>query len=57
MFSNLTVGIIFGIGFSAWVYGKIQRSTGGNTKNSLIGAALCGLFACLVVVTVMGMLF
>jgi hypothetical protein len=57
MFSNLTVGIILGIGFGGWVYAKMQRKTGGNTKSSLIVAGACGLVALLFAVIILGMLF
>jgi hypothetical protein len=40
--SNLTIAIIFGIGFSGWVYSKIYRSTGGNNKSAITAAAGSG---------------
>lgn len=43
-----------GIGIGGWVYSKLVRSTGGNAKNALIGAAVAGGFACLIVATVLG---
>jgi len=54
MFSNLTIGFLLGVGFAGWVYSKLMRSTGGNTKNSLIVAACAGLAAMVVVITLMG---
>jgi hypothetical protein len=57
MFSNFTIGLILGIGFGGWVYAKMQRQTGGNTKSSLIVAGACGLMALLLAVIVLGMLF
>ena len=57
MFSNLFIGVIAGIGFGGWVYGKLQRSTGGNTSSSLTGATLTALLAAAVVVTVLSILF
>ena len=53
MFSNLTVGVVFGIGFGGWVYSKLIRSTGGNTVNALTAAALGGLFVAVVVTTLL----
>lgn len=55
MFSNLTVGIIMGIGVAGWVYSKIYKRTGGNTQNSLVVAVLVGLLAAMVVVVILGM--
>jgi hypothetical protein len=54
MFSNLTIGFLFGVGFAGWVYSKLMRSTGGNTKNSLIVAACAGVAAMVMVITLMG---
>jgi len=41
--SNLLIAFLFGIGSGAWVYKKLQRTTGNNTKSSLIGATVTGL--------------
>jgi hypothetical protein len=57
MFSNLTVGIIMGIGIGGWVYMKLQRYTGGNAQSSATGAALCGVVAAIIVTTLLGLLF
>ena len=34
-----------GLGFGAWVYSKMMKSSGSNTKNSLIVAGFAGLGA------------
>ena len=57
MFSNLTIGLLLGVGCAAWVYSKMMRSTGSNTQNSLIVAALAGLAALVVVTTLLGSVF
>jgi hypothetical protein len=57
MFSNVTVALIFGLGFGAWVYGKTQRRTGNNTQSSLLVAGLCALAGFVVVVTILSVLF
>ncbi len=41
--SNVMIGLFFGIGLGGWVYAKVQRSTGGNTTNSVAVAAGAGL--------------
>ena len=57
MFSNITVALIFGLGFGAWVYGKTQRRTGNNTQTSLLVAGLCAFFGSVVVFTLLGLIF
>jgi hypothetical protein len=57
MFSNWMVGFPLGAGFGGWVYSKVYRSTGGNTKNALIVAAIAGVGGMVVVATLMGIFF
>ncbi|HSX24132.1 MAG TPA: hypothetical protein VLE74_03470 [Candidatus Saccharimonadales bacterium] len=57
MASNFLVGFLLGAGVAAWVYGKMMRSTGNNTKNSLIVAAVAGIAALVLVMTVLGVAF
>ncbi len=57
MFSNLTIGFLVGASFAAWVYSKVMRSTGNNTKNALTVAAIAGVFAMLLVATLLGIFF
>lgn len=38
------VALLFALGFATWVYSKVMRTTGGNTKNSVTVAAIAGLF-------------
>ena len=52
--SNLTIGFLVGAGFGAWVYSKVMRSTGNNTKNALIVAAIAGVFSMMLVATLLG---
>ena len=43
MFGNVTIALLLSLGFSAWVYAKIMRSSGNNTQSALTvagGAAL-----------------
>lgn len=54
MFSNATVALLVAIGFSGWVYAKIQKQTGNNTQTSLIVAGLSAGLVFLVVWTIMG---
>lgn len=55
MFSNLTIGFLFGAGFAAWVYSKVNRSTGGNTQSALIVAGCAGVGAMVLVTIILGM--
>lgn len=57
MFSNITVALIFGLGFGAWVYGKTQRRTGNNTQSSLLVAGLCALAGFIVIFTLLSTIF
>jgi hypothetical protein len=57
MFSNVTIGLIFAIGFGGWVYAKINRSTGGNTTSALTVAGGAGLIAFLLIVIILGKIF
>lgn len=43
MFSNFTIGLVASIGFAAWVYSKVMKTSGGNVKNSLIVAGFAAL--------------
>jgi hypothetical protein len=52
--SNLTIGFLAGVGFAAWVYSKMMRSTGSNIKNSVIVAAIAGIFVMVLVNTLLG---
>ena len=51
MLSGFVVGIMFALGAGAWVYSKVYRSTGGNTSNALIVAAIAGGAAFLLTLT------
>ena len=53
MASNLLIGFLFGIGCGGWVYNKMMHSTGGNTKNALIVAAIAGVAAMVLLMTIL----
>lgn len=55
--SNATIGFLFGIGIAAWIYARMQRSTGGNTKSSLTVAGVTGLVGFIFVTLLLGMIF
>lgn len=42
MFSNVLIAFLVSVGATAWIYNKFMRSTGGNTKNSVVSAAVAG---------------
>lgn len=44
------VGIMLAAGVGAWVYAKINRSTGGDMKSSLIVAVIAGIFSFVIIV-------
>lgn len=57
MLSNFMVGLFAALGGGAWVYAKMQRSTGGNTSNSLIIAGGAALIIFLAMVTFLAVVF
>jgi len=52
MFSGVLIGFIVAISSATWVYTKVMRRTGNNSKSSLISAGIFGLIAFVVIVTV-----
>ncbi len=52
----VVVGIMLAAGVGAWVYSKINRSTGGNMTSSLIVAAIAGIFAFVAIVMLLNFL-
>jgi hypothetical protein len=55
--SNTLISFLFALGFSGWVYAKAYRSTGGNTRNSLIMAAGVAVAAFAIMFIILGMVF
>jgi O-antigen ligase len=53
---NGITGLLFGIGFGGWIYYKMMRQTGGNTKNSIIVAFLAGLVGFFIIYTLIAQL-
>ena len=54
--NSVFIAVVFGLGIGAWVYGKFQRSNGGLTQRSLIGAAVAGIMAFIVFLTLSNMI-
>jgi hypothetical protein len=54
--NTVFISFVFAIGIGAWVYGKFQRSNGGLTQRSLVGAAVAGIMAFIVFLTLSNML-
>lgn len=52
----VAVGIMLAAGVGAWVYAKINRSTGGNMTSSLIVATIAGIFAFVAIVMLLSFL-
>ncbi len=57
MFSNFTIGILLGLGFGGWVYSKTMHHNGGQAKQALLVAAIAGIIACILAVTLVGIFF
>lgn len=51
MFSNFVIGLLAGLGFGAWVYAKVRRTSGGNTQSALVVAG-CAAGITLVVIMI-----
>lgn len=52
--SNVVIGLFFAIGLGGFVYAKMARQTGGNTKISVIVALLVAAVGFFVVDTLFG---
>lgn len=52
--TNVILGILGALGVGAWVYSKIMKSTGGNTQNAVIVAAIAGGATFLLAITLLG---
>lgn len=52
MFSGVLIGILVGLSTATWVYTITMRRTGNNNKSSLLTGAIAGLFAFVIIVTV-----
>lgn len=50
----IAFAVAFGVG--GWVYLKTSRRSGGNAKSSLTGALVVGIFAFIVILTLLGVL-
>jgi hypothetical protein len=57
MFTDLTIGFLVGVSLAAWVYTKLMRSSGGNTKSAAVAAFITGLLALIIVTAVLGLVF
>lgn len=55
--SNALTGLLFGLGFGAWMYSVMMRQTGSQMQASLIVAALAGVIGFFVVFSLLGLLF
>lgn len=55
MFSNALIAFLASVGFAAWLYSKTQRTTGGNTTNSLIVAGGSGIVLFIFILIVLGL--
>lgn len=49
--SNAVIGLFFGCGLGGFIYSKMIRQTGGNTKSSIIIAVLVGVVGFFVIFT------
>jgi len=57
MLSNFAVGLVAGLGFGGWVYGKTMHHNGGQTQQALLVAAISGVVAAILVGTLLSIFF
>ena len=57
MFSDLVIAIFIGLGIGTWVFTKVQRSSGGNTKSSATAGAVAGVFSIVILTIVIQFVF
>lgn len=38
--STVVIALLIAVGIAAWIYSKLMRSTGGNTRDSIIVSAV-----------------
>ncbi len=57
MASNFVIGLLLGLGFGGWVYSKALHANGGLIKRALIVGVVAGLVACIVLATLLGIVF
>ena len=57
MFSNVTIALLLSLGAGAWIYAKMMRSTGNNTKSAATGAAISAGLLFILTLIVLGLLF
>jgi hypothetical protein len=51
------ISLFFSIGASTWLYAKLQRSSGNNTKQSAIATAIAGLVMFFVLFSILTLIF
>lgn len=42
--SHVVIALLVALGLGAWIYNKLMRTTGGNTRDSLIVTAIAAVF-------------
>jgi len=56
MFGNALIGFLLAVGAAAWVYSKMMRKTGNNTKQAVITATIVGGVVFLVVASLLSVI-
>lgn len=54
--SNWIIGLLLAVGAGTWIYSKLMRTTGNNTKSSATGAGIAALFIFFVVWILLGVI-
>jgi len=51
------ISFFFSVGATTWLYTKLQRNSGNNTKQSVIAASIAGVVMFFVVFSILSLIF
>lgn len=54
---NGLIAFLIAVSATAWIYNKLMKTTGGNTKSAVTAAAISGGVIFLFLIVILGMLF
>lgn len=54
--SNFVISLLVAAGSGTWIYTKLQRKSGNNTRPSLVASAIAALFIFIVLIVILNMI-
>lgn len=57
MFSNFAISALFSLGAGAWIYNKMMKNSGSQTKVSVIVGVVSGLIIFIALLVILGYIF